>query len=226
MNPLQVDCRSTILSYYTKIHLNRDAIISAEAEFLRNANIKLILVDATPLAGSIGDFVGIKTILISNFLWSYCYEGMYKILKENGEAALMSDTLSMDDAEMMIEACKKDYDRVSMLLQLPGSCPLHDSFPLEKIFKGPVRNEPITIYNAIFPSTQALTITLLIARPPVKQIESATGQGAVKDRRISKTDLARFWWTHKQRLEPQRRFSSSRLRMYGCCGPYGGFTSK
>ena len=116
-----VDMHSTLDNYYHTIHLNREELIRVEVEWLLASSIDLILIDATPLAGAVSRLSGIRSVLVSNFSWDFCYYEMLEDLKRSSSTA--ADMRNLSKYSDMITQCIADCSHISAYLQLPGETP-------------------------------------------------------------------------------------------------------
>ena len=116
-----VDMYRTLDNYYRTIHLNREVLIQVEVEWLLTSSIDLILIDATPLAGAVSQLSGIRSVLVSNFSWDFCYYEMLQDLKRSSTTA--ADMMNLSKYSDMITQCIADCSHISAYLQLPGETP-------------------------------------------------------------------------------------------------------
>ena len=80
-SPLDVDPHTTLDSYLTKIHKNRQGLVDFEVSWLNAKAIDIVLVDATPI-GCIAGKLGKKcVVLVTNFTWDVIYQEMLKSLQ-------------------------------------------------------------------------------------------------------------------------------------------------
>jgi len=116
-----VDMYRTLDNYYNSIHLNRESLIRVEVEWLLASRIDLILIDATPLAGAVSRLSGIRSVLVSNFSWDFCYCEMLQDLQKNSTTD--GDMRDLSKYSDMITQCITDCSHFSAYLQLPGETP-------------------------------------------------------------------------------------------------------
>jgi len=116
-----VDMYRTLDNYYNSIHLNRESLIRVEVEWLLASRIDLILIDATPLAGAVSRLSGIRSVLVSNFSWDFCYCEMLQDLQNNSTTD--GDMRDLSKYSDMITQCITDCSHFSAYLQLPGETP-------------------------------------------------------------------------------------------------------
>lgn len=140
-----VDMYRTLDNYYSTIHLNREELIRVEMEWLLASSIDLILIDATPLAGAVSRLSGIRSVLVSNFSWDFCYYEMLQDLKTSSSTT--ADARDLSKYNDMIIQCITDCSHINAYLQLPGETPtatVHlsaaetDPFSIGTVFAGTV----------------------------------------------------------------------------------------
>ena len=129
-----VDAKETLAKYYNTIHLNRESLLSSEAEWLRERGIKLVLVDAIPLACVAGTMAGATTVLVSNFSWDFCFKEMLAKLSDG----CFIDPNTIIRYKAMVQQCEKDTSSCTFYMRLPGATPLPTDFPQQKALFGPL----------------------------------------------------------------------------------------
>jgi L-arabinokinase len=129
-----IDAVETLVKYHDNIHQHRQQLIDFELKWLRDANIKLVMVDATPLGCLVGSLVGAVTILVSNFSWDFCFKQMLQKLK----SANVFTTEQVQIYNNMVSCCELDSSACSFYLQLPGATPLPACFDSSRLVAGPM----------------------------------------------------------------------------------------
>jgi len=130
--PLCIDAYATLEKYYQNIYLNYNQLLRNEINFLLENNIKMVIVDATPLACIAGKEAGCKVIILSNFTWDQMYQGMLEEIRPNLSKQLI------ENYSDMITKCSEDYCHADLYLQLPGAVPLPPSFLATNHSYGPL----------------------------------------------------------------------------------------
>lgn len=130
--PLRVNAHDTLQKYYQTIHLNRDTLVAQETKFLVDCGVRLVLVDATPIACVAGAQAGCVVNLITNFTWCSIYKSM-----------LQNDCTDLDRElksryELMIQQCEEDCCCATKYIQLPGACPLPMGFAKDRVVSAPL----------------------------------------------------------------------------------------
>ena len=154
-----VDPFRTIKSYYDSIHLRRQEIIEFEVAWLKDQGMKLVLVDATPLACYVGKLAGVKTVLLSNFSWDFCFREMHIAVSHNPVDFRVSrdEAMKLDiQYKEMIEQCSRDSSACDVYLQYPGETPLPPDFPIDKVISAPLLARGLDLQQ-VRPSTRATT---------------------------------------------------------------------
>lgn len=82
------------------------AIIAAEAEFVRRAEIQVIVSDIPPLASAIGKAAGVPVVAMGNFSWDYIYQPFAE---------------RYPGFKPVIETIRECYASTDLLLRLPWS---------------------------------------------------------------------------------------------------------
>lgn len=100
---LNVDVLAT-LEQAAAIHADRDEIIAREVAFLREQGVHLIVSDITPLAFDIASKLGIPSIGISHFTWTWIYE---PYVEQYPEYAYLVDSM------------RESYGKATLALQMP-----------------------------------------------------------------------------------------------------------
>ena len=75
-NPLTIDADKTLAKLLDFMN-RREAIVSAEVDFVRTARPALIVSDIPFLAGDVAERTGVRCIGISNFSWDWIYDELF-----------------------------------------------------------------------------------------------------------------------------------------------------
>lgn len=142
-----VDALGSLQKYFTNTHQRRELLILEEVQWLKENNIKLVFVDATPLGCLVGHLAGATTVLVSNFSWDFCYKGMLQTVTQQGSC----DDKTVAQFQDMVAQCEEDSSACDVYLQLPGATPVPTNFNLQKLKTGPLIAR--TLQNAHFRDT-------------------------------------------------------------------------
>lgn len=102
-DPLTIDADRTLAKLLSFME-QREAIISAEVDFVRSARPELIISDIPFLAGDVAERTGIRCIGISNFSWDWIYDELF--------------AGTSDYAPISVQICEV-YQKFDHLLELP-----------------------------------------------------------------------------------------------------------
>lgn len=145
LDAIRLDPFQSIESYYYQIHLNRDALLSQEVTWIKDSNIGLVLIDATPLASAIAYNAGIPSIYVTNFTWDFVFESMLQMVLRDNLAAI--DTSHLQELKDMITQSQEDVARCNYVIHYPGQAPMNSLIDPTKIITGPMISRPVRNRN-------------------------------------------------------------------------------
>lgn len=134
LDVIRMNTLGTLEKYKTLIHDQRQSILDFEVAWLKERNVQIVLLDATPMGSIAGKLAGAKVIFVTNFTWDYVFREMLAIVKRNGSA---SDEVC-GSYGAMIKECEDDVSACDHIIRYPGATPLPQGFSDHKIVSGPL----------------------------------------------------------------------------------------
>lgn len=84
LDSIRLDPVRSVEAYYEQVHTKRESLLEQEVNWIKERDVKFVLIDASPLASAIAHAAGIPSIFVTNFTWDFVFEEMLKmILDEN-----------------------------------------------------------------------------------------------------------------------------------------------
>jgi L-arabinokinase len=145
LDSIRLDPVRSVEAYFEQVHENRQALLDTEVGWIRENDIKLILVDASPLAGAIAEAANIKCIFVTNFTWDFVFEEMLKMVMDENLASF--DTTHLNELREMIEQSKRDVAHCHGVIHYPGQAPMNEYVDVQKIHNGPMIRRPVRNQN-------------------------------------------------------------------------------
>lgn len=142
VDAIHMDPLLTLDAYYHQVHDHRDELLNEEVTWLREQNISLVLIDATPLAGAAAKAAAITSIYVSNITWDFVYRTNLASLEEDRTLWQVKPSLNIEEwlakFRTMVDQCEADVCQAQAFIQHQGQCPLSRKIPTSSIFMAPL----------------------------------------------------------------------------------------